>query len=215
MQFVTEQTDVFIIRPYITACSTPGGLQLTSVKRPVDRSPVCHTAVWTLGFTSAPALFLTRLTCNVLNGTWNYKKRKEKKKHPEELEGSSSPSCTCRPFQHRSSLRVAFSPGDLCFTALHRHAFTASQIIPDFHSICTASWVAWFVKSLCSSSGTAPEKELLATISSQKSNLKLKASNVECKSHLTMHIWSWTQLRAVCFCYLFPIRESASLKSVL
>lgn len=214
MQFVTEQTDVFIIRPYITACSTPGGCSWHQ-----------SNALWT-GLQSVTRLcghsgsrvhlrFPNSVDLQCFKLYMELQKKKRKKKHPEELEGSSSPSCTCRPFQHRSSLRVAFSPGDLCFTALHRHAFTASQIIPDFHSICTASWVAWFVKSLCSSSGTAPEKELLATILSQKSNLKLKASNVECKSHLTMRIWSWTQLRAVCFCYLFPIRESASLKSVL
>lgn len=90
-------------------------------------------------------------------------KKERKKSTQRDWKVPLPPSCTCRPFQHRSSLRVAFSPGDRCYAALHRHAFTASQIIPDFHSICAASWVAWFVKSLCSSSGTAPEKELLSS----------------------------------------------------
>lgn len=78
---------------------------------------------------------LTLLTCSF----FRLYMESENKMHPEGQEASSSPSCTRRPFQHCSSLRVAFSPGDHCFTAPHRHVFTASRMMPDFHSIFAAS----------------------------------------------------------------------------
>lgn len=148
MRFATEATDVFIIHPDFTACSRPGGLQLTSVKRPVDGS------VTRLCGHSGSQVHLCFPDCvdlqcfHIRHAVRRKNKKAKEETHPEGAEASSSPSCTCRPFQHRSSLRVAFSPGDHRLTALHRLHTLTNYARFSLHfcskSTCLIREVSWF-----------------------------------------------------------------------